>query len=817
MNIIKFLNENDILYFPLRLKDKKPLYMKEYKKTPSYNDFKTLKREEIIKRHQYINSCGYLWIDTNNIYQIDLDRDIDNKNNETLEIVKNYPYYKSVSKAYGKHIFIKDEEFKKININLSRAKNEGKYGLYINNEFIEDGGEILHGQGAYCKIDEIVYNHDKPLIYDNLNSFITSKKEIKIIDDVSEILNEILNVNYKWSYTHDKEYNILFITNDNNYCFSCDKIHDNEKQNTLIISLKKAYFKCYGLGDDLKLKATSKQLKPLRNIIKPDNNKKNENEKAKYILDEKLQTEYNKLDEKYKININYKDIENFNDTEIYICNLFKKLNPNIGLIPHTKNKKSNEWYIYKNGQWTLSTNSKIQLLINNTLSCNLINVKYEVLKNINDYDITNKNDFLNNIIKIINKLLLKINTLRYLKSLCETLIMIYEIQDYEQLFNSNLHLLGFGDYVYDLNKFLFRKAKKEDYITVKVGITYDEFKTENKENEKLYIDFMTSIFPDIQRLKYIIDNLTMNLNGLRTEDAFYVNIGNGGNGKGKICLIIKYGFGEYAIEISPSIFTQKEVKIGATNTELYNTLYKRLVICNEPEQGAKFNNSFLKRISGGDSIHARPLYGDGVAFIPQYSVYLNVNSCEFQDNKDNSLFRRLRMNNFTQEFKDPEDIINSNYQKPKKTIYNDKEILKKISIELMKDLIKNHEKIYNPIEKKYNIETPEFIKKEISELLDENDIVKQFINEELDFTYDKSKYKTLKDIYNALNNYKQENGIYDKITQKELRKRLLPYIKNTDYYSDRAVVINEYGNKQQKRSIYYGVIFKTETDEEIIE
>ena len=32
MNIIKFLNENDILYFPLRLKDKKPLYMKEYKK-----------------------------------------------------------------------------------------------------------------------------------------------------------------------------------------------------------------------------------------------------------------------------------------------------------------------------------------------------------------------------------------------------------------------------------------------------------------------------------------------------------------------------------------------------------------------------------------------------------------------------------------------------------------------------------------------------------------------------------------------------------------------------------------------------------------
>ena len=89
----------------------------------------------------------------------------------------------------------------------------------------------------------------------------------------------------------------------------------------------------------------------------------------------------------------------------------------------------------------------------------------------------------------------------------------------------------------------------------------------------------------------------------------------------------------------------------------------------------------------------------------------------------------------------------------------------------MKELLRNHSKIYNPLHKKYNIHTPDFIKNEIKELLDDNDIIKSFINDELDFTHDKSKYTTLKEIFNALNTYKQENGIIDKITQNRFRLR----------------------------------------------
>ena len=140
MNIIEFLNKNNILWFPIDLNvnnGKKIPSSKHYK--IDYNDFINKTREEIIDRQKYISESDYIGIDTNIIHQIDVDTDP-----EKYEYLKkDYPYFGSVSKGYP-HFFVKFD------------KNEQKLFKYRH-------GDVLTGQWSYCKANEQVFNYETPI------------------------------------------------------------------------------------------------------------------------------------------------------------------------------------------------------------------------------------------------------------------------------------------------------------------------------------------------------------------------------------------------------------------------------------------------------------------------------------------------------------------------------------------------------------------------------------------------------------------------------------------------------------------------------
>ena len=105
----------------------------------------------------------HIAIDTSNVYQIDIDcpqysEDIKNFLNE-------YPFTRSSTKAYGRHIFVKDPDFEPRCKRLQFKKTLG------------NAVELLCGQWAWCPKNEYVNNSNAAFYYSGLDTLIAPGKE----------------------------------------------------------------------------------------------------------------------------------------------------------------------------------------------------------------------------------------------------------------------------------------------------------------------------------------------------------------------------------------------------------------------------------------------------------------------------------------------------------------------------------------------------------------------------------------------------------------------------------------------------------------
>ena len=74
MDIIQFLDKENIKWFPINVNEKKePSYPTQYNAKCSQNDFKTITDEEIKYRKQFLQKCNAIAIDTSEVAIIDVD------------------------------------------------------------------------------------------------------------------------------------------------------------------------------------------------------------------------------------------------------------------------------------------------------------------------------------------------------------------------------------------------------------------------------------------------------------------------------------------------------------------------------------------------------------------------------------------------------------------------------------------------------------------------------------------------------------------------------------------------------------------------
>lgn len=146
------------------------------------------------------------------------------------------------------------------------------------------------------------------------------------------------------------------------------------------------------------------------------------------------------------------------------------------------------------------------------------------------------------------------------------------------------------------------------------------------------------------------------LTGLMKEEIITFFYGPGGNGKGVLLRTISKIMADYAGSTPSSTFM--ETRNPGHPTEIADLQGKRLITASETEEGAKFNIGRLKEITGNEApLKARKMRQDWYSFWPTCKILIVGNSRPRLGDVDAAVTRRLRMVEFMQVAKAPDNTL----------------------------------------------------------------------------------------------------------------------------------------------------------------
>ena len=342
---------------------------------------------------------------------------------------------------------------------------------------------------------------------------------------------------------------------------------------------------------------------------------------------------------------------------------------------------------------------------------------------------------------------------------------------FEENLDSNRDLIGFNNGVYDLENNIFRSGSPDDLITLSVGYDYKEFK-EDSDEIKLIYEYFEKVQVSYDMREYVITLLSSYLDGYTREQKFIIWTGGGANGKSTTIELFQYAMGEYCGTIPISLLTKKRGSSSSASPELAGTRGKRFIVFQEPEKNDKINVGYMKELTGGDWIYARPLYKDPVRFKPQFKLLLTCNKLPGMDGVDGGTWRRVRVTPFPSSFRDVENPDPSkNEFKMDKTLPDRIKTWNQAFIWL---LINVYYKKY----KQNGIVEPPTVTKYTDKYKKDSDIYLEFISENLKKTDTSKDYETMSMIYSAFKSWFRESYATNNCPSK---KDLKDYFMNSDF------------------------------------
>lgn len=214
----------------------------------------------------------------------------------------------------------------------------------------------------------------------------------------------------------------------------------------------------------------------------------------------------------------------------------------------------------------------------------------------------------------------------------------------------NPWLLGTQNGLVDLQTGIFRKGASEDRITMRVRVVYDP-----DAICPLWEQTLFEVFGDQEELvNYVWRALGYSLSGDCREECFFVNWGEGGNGKGTVMNTIAWVLNEYADNLPFS--SLEATDRGNIPTDIAKLVGKRFVTASESSgETVHLNEARIKALTGQDPITARFLHRDFFTFLPVAKFWIASNTKPAVKDDSEGFWRRVRFIPFTESFVGRED------------------------------------------------------------------------------------------------------------------------------------------------------------------
>jgi len=344
----------------------------------------------------------------------------------------------------------------------------------------------------------------------------------------------------------------------------------------------------------------------------------------------------------------------------------------------------------------------------------------------------------------------------------------------------NPYIIPFNNGVYDLENKIFRNAKPEELVSITVG--YD-FKIPSNKYIKKSNNILESIFWSDESKRYVLQQLANSLVGHNDPEKVLFFIGNGANGKGVLITIMRAFLGNLWGNLESDYFFESKHGVHANRPMpgIVDNKNSRGVCVNEPPEIRKMHIDLLKKLSGGDELSVRTLYGQNFEMVAKFILVFLMNNEPMLNitgdaNEAESLVRRLVMIEFLNTFKSKPDPNNLFHKEKKLDLKSEIIRNKKFKMAFMYIFINfYYDSLKNPQDQ------PLEISKRTQKYLNKNSPISSFISEMCVTTKNQNDYISGKALFEAFKEFNDcDNVIIFKNFIEKIKNKGITYKRKTN-------------------------------------
>ena len=163
--------------------------------------------------------------------------------------------------------------------------------------------------------------------------------------------------------------------------------------------------------------------------------------------------------------------------------------------------------------------------------------------------------------------------------------------------------------------------------------------------------FIKEVFGgDGELISWIQRAFGYSLTGSVQEQVLFICYGTGANGKSTLLETISKILGDYSTNADFEMFLsnqKSDVRVMEAVGELKGI---RLAIASEVDASKRFNESLVKRLTGGDTLRGTKLHMGAFQFEPQHKLWFLCNHIPFARDGSHGFWRRIKVIPFAQQF-----------------------------------------------------------------------------------------------------------------------------------------------------------------------
>ena len=211
-------------------------------------------------------------------------------------------------------------------------------------------------------------------------------------------------------------------------------------------------------------------------------------------------------------------------------------------------------------------------------------------------------------------------------------------------FDADPWVLGVLNGVLDLRKGILQPVTPGTLVSKRANVDYDR-----KAQRPLFDRFLLTVQPDPDVRRLLQQLVGIWLCGESNLQKLIFLYGLGANGKTTFIELMAWMLSDYAQRIPTEMLMQHQRSPQGPSPDIVGLKGRRLIYCNEVDEGRRLAEARVKDLTGGDTLTGRTLYAkEAITFQPSHKLVMVGNHMPEVHDTSHGMWRRMLLIPFDQ-------------------------------------------------------------------------------------------------------------------------------------------------------------------------